>query len=62
LLGALVTAAVAAFVLAAYGGSSAGAVVAKTDQGVYDYAFERGAVDVADTGRRPRSGRLRMSG
>jgi hypothetical protein len=34
LLGALVTAAVAAFVLAAYGGSSAGAVVAKTDQGV----------------------------
>jgi hypothetical protein len=37
-------------------------VVAKTDQGVYDYAFERGAVDVADIGRRPRSGRLRMSG
>jgi len=38
LLGALVTAAVAAFMLAAYGGSSEGTVVTKTDQDVYDYA------------------------
>ena len=43
LLGALVTAAVAAFMLAAYGGSSEGTVVAKTDQGVYDYACQTGA-------------------
>jgi hypothetical protein len=43
LLGALVTAAVAAFVLAAYGGSSEGTVVAKTDQGVYDYACQTAA-------------------
>jgi hypothetical protein len=43
LLGALVTAAVAAFVLAAYGGSSEGTVVAKTGQGVYDYACQTGA-------------------
>ena len=38
LLGALATAAVAAFMLAAYGASSEGTVVAKTDQGAYDYA------------------------
>jgi hypothetical protein len=37
-LGALVTTAAAAFALAAYGGSSEGTVVAKTDQGLYDYA------------------------
>ena len=43
LLGALVTAAVAAFVLAAYSGSSEGTVVAKTGQGVYDYACQIGA-------------------
>ena len=43
LLGALVTAAGAAFVLAAYGGSSEGTVVAKTDKGVYDYACQTGA-------------------
>ena len=43
LLGALVTAAGAAFALAAYGGSSEGTVVAKTDQGVYDYACQTGA-------------------
>jgi hypothetical protein len=42
LLGALVTAAVAAFVLAAYGGSSEGTVVAKTGQGAYDYACQAG--------------------
>jgi hypothetical protein len=43
LLGALITAAVAAFVLAAYGGSREGTVVAKTDKGVYDYACRTGA-------------------
>jgi hypothetical protein len=43
LLGALVTAAVAVFMLAAYGGSSEGTVVAKTDKGVYDYACQTGA-------------------
>ena len=43
LLGALVTAAVAAFVLAAYGGSSEGTVVAKADQGIHDYACQTGA-------------------
>jgi len=42
LLDALVTA-VAAFVLAVYGGSSEGTVVAKTGQGVYDYACQTGA-------------------
>jgi hypothetical protein len=42
LLGALVTTAAAAFALAAYGGSSEGTVVAKTDQGVYDYACQAG--------------------
>lgn len=43
LLAALVIAAVAAFVLAVYGGSSEGTVVAKTDHGVYDYACRTGA-------------------
>ena len=43
LLGALVTAAVAAFMLAVYGGSSEGTVVTKTDHGVYDYACQTGA-------------------
>ena len=43
LLGALVTAAVGVFMLAAYGGSSEGTVVTKTDQGVYDYACQTGA-------------------
>jgi len=43
LLGALVTAAVAAFVLATYSGSSEGTVVAKTDQAFYDYACQTGA-------------------
>ena len=43
LLGALVTAAVAVFMLAAYGGGSEGTVVAKTDKGVYDYACQPGA-------------------
>jgi len=43
LRGALVTAAVAAFALAAHSGSSEGTVVAKTDQGVYDYACQTGA-------------------
>jgi hypothetical protein len=43
LLRALVTAAVAAFVLAAYGASSEGTVVAKADRGVYDYACQSAA-------------------
>jgi hypothetical protein len=42
-VGALVTAAAAAFALTAYGGRSEGTVVAKTDQGVYDYACQAGA-------------------
>jgi hypothetical protein len=43
LLGALVTAAVTAFMLAAQGVSSEGTVMTKTDQGVYDYACQTGA-------------------
>jgi hypothetical protein len=43
LLGTLVTAAAAAFMLAAYGGGSEGTVVAKTDRGVYDYACQTSA-------------------
>ena len=43
LLGGLVPAAVAAFVLAAYGDSNEGTVVAKTGQGVHDDAFQTSA-------------------
>ena len=43
MIGALVTAAAAAFALTAYDGRSEGTVVTKTDQGVYDYACQAGA-------------------
>ena len=42
LLGALVTGAVAVLALIVSGTSSAGTVVAKADQGVYDYACQAG--------------------
>ena len=42
LLGALVTVAAAVLALVAWSGSSEGTVVAKTDQGDYDYACQMG--------------------
>jgi hypothetical protein len=42
LLGALVTAAAAAIALVACGASSEGTVVAKVDQGAYDYSCQMG--------------------
>ena len=47
LLGALITAPVAAFVLAAYGGGSEGTVVAKAHQGTYDRACQASGIVTA---------------